>query len=110
MADRFFSFKKAKPSLFTIELIDGKKLLVKMPKKRVFEQMSALDELDEKGASVDEQMLAISCVLAEILSNNMSGMQFSADDIDEMFDFEDKMNLFREYQEFMSSVTETNPN
>ena len=46
MANLSFDFNKVKRSFMTVTLKDNRKLIVKMPMKKTFEKLSALQEMD----------------------------------------------------------------
>ena len=46
MANMNFDFNKINRSFFTVTLTDGKKLLVKMPKKGTFGKLAAVQDMD----------------------------------------------------------------
>ena len=70
MANKSFDFGKLKRSFYPTKLKDGKTLVVEMPKKRTFEKMQIINDIDTdeaKSGEVYDEMLEL---LAEILSNN----------------------------------------
>ena len=105
MANLSFSFNKMKRSFFTVELKDGRKLVVKMPKKSTFEKMNALEELDTENTTVNEVMDARGGVVAEFLSNNMNGERITADEITEDYDIEEMHELIEQYVAFTRSMS-----
>lgn len=109
MANLSFSFNKMKRSFFTVELKDGRKLVVKMPKKSTFEKMNALEELDTERTTVNDVMDTLGGVVAEFLSNNMNGEQITAAEITEGYDIEEMHELIEQYVAFTRSMSR-NPN
>lgn len=105
MANLSFSFNKMKRSFFTVELKDGRKLVVKMPKKSTFEKMSALEELDTENTTVNDVMDTLGGVVAEFLSNNMNGERITADEITEDYDIEEMHELIEQYVAFTRSMS-----
>ena len=105
MANLSFSFYKMKRSFFTVELKDGRKLVVKMPKKSTFEKMSALEELDTENTTVNDVMDTLGGVVAEFLSNNMNGERITADEITEGYDIEEMHELIEQYVAFTRSMS-----
>lgn len=105
MANLSFSFNKMKRSFFTVELKDGRKLVVKMPKKSTFEKMSALEELDTENTTVNDVMDTLGGVVAEFLSNNMNGERITADEITEGYDIEEMHELIGQYVAFTRSMS-----
>ena len=105
MANLSFSFNKMKRSFFTVELKDGRKLVVKMPKKSTFEKAIALEELDTENTTVNDVMDTIGGVVAEFLSNNMNGERITADEITEDYDIEEMHELIEQYVAFTRSMS-----
>lgn len=105
MANLSFSFNKMKRSFFTVELKDGRKLVVKMPKKSTFERMNALEELDTENTTVNDVMDTLGGVVAEFLSNNMNGERITADEITEDYDIEEMHELIGQYVAFTRSMS-----
>ena len=105
MANLSFSFNKMKRSFFTVELKDGRKLVVKMPKKNTFEKMNALEELDTENTTVNDVMDTLGGVVAEFLNNNMNGERITADEITEGYDIEEMHELIEQYVAFTRSMS-----
>lgn len=105
MANLSFSFNKIKRSFFTVELKDGRKLVVKMPKKKTFEKMNALEEIDTEHASVNDVIDTLAGVVAEFLSNNMNGERITADEISEDYDLEEMNAIIEQYGAFTRSMS-----
>ena len=59
----------------TVTLKDNRKLIVKMPMKKTFEKLSALQEMDTDSMTAEDAMDTLGCLCAEILSPNMTGEQ-----------------------------------
>ena len=101
-------YTKIQKKTFTVKLYDGTTLICTMPKKRTFEKMALMkdinaDTLDEK--SIND----LYEVTAEILSCNMQKKKYTADEVGEMFDIEDLTLIYTEYSKFASGV-KTDPN
>lgn len=109
MANMAFDFNKVKRSFMTATLKDGRKLVVKMPMKKTFEKMSALQEVDVDNMSVDDAMDTLGGLCAEILSHNMSGERVTAQEITDNYDTEEMEALIDTYMEFAGGV-QKNPN
>ena len=105
MANLSFSFNKMKRSFITVELKDGRKLVVKMPKKSTFEKMNALEELDTENTTINDVMDTLGGVVAEFLSNNMNGERITADEITEGYDIEEMHELIEQYVAFTRSMS-----
>lgn len=109
MANMTFDFNKVKRSFMTVTLKDGRKLIVKMPMKKTFEKMAALQEVDVDSMSIDDAMDTLGGLCAEILSHNMTGERVTAKEITDDYDTEEMEALIDAYMEFATGVKE-NPN
>lgn len=72
MANLSFDFNKVKRSFMTVTLKDNRKLIVKMPMKKTFEKLSALQEMDTDSMTAEDAMDTLGGLCAEILSHNMT--------------------------------------
>lgn len=109
MANMTFDFNKVNRSFMTTTLKDGRKLIVKMPMKKTFEKMSALQEVDADNMSIDDAMDTLGSLCAEILSHNMTGEKITAQEITDNYDTEEMSALIDKYMEFAGGV-KNNPN
>lgn len=109
MANMTFDFNKVNRSFMTTTLKDGRKLIVKMPMKKTFEKMSALQEADVDNMSIDDAMDTLGGLCAEILSHNMTGEKITAQEITDNYDTEEMSALIDKYMEFAGGV-KNNPN
>lgn len=109
MANMTFDFNKVNRSFMTTTLKDGRKLIVKMPMKKTFEKMSALQEVDVDNMSIDDAMDTLGGLCAEILSHNMTGEKITAQEIADNYDTEEMSALIDKYMEFAGGV-KNNPN
>lgn len=109
MANMTFDFNKVNRSFMTTTLKDGRKLIVKMPMKKTFEKMSALQEVDVDNMSIDDAMDTLGGLCAEILSHNMTGEKITAQEITDNYDTEEMSALIDKYMEFAGGV-KNNPN
>lgn len=109
MANMTFDFNKVKRSFMTVTLKDGRKLIVKMPMKKTFEKMAALQEVDVDSTSIDDAMDTLGGLCAEILSHNMTGERVTVKEITDDYDTEEMEALIDAYMEFATGVKE-NPN
>ena len=109
MANMTFDFNKVNRSFMTTTLKDGRKLIVKMPMKKTFEKMSALQEVDMDNMSIDDAMDTLGGLCAEILSHNMTGEKITAQEITDQYDTEEMSALIDKYMEFAGGV-KNNPN
>lgn len=98
-------YTKIQKKTFTVKLYDGTTLICTMPKKRTFEKMALMkdinaDTLDEK--SIND----LYEVTAEILSCNMQKKKYTADEVGEMLDFEDINMLLDGYMTFAGYIVD----
>lgn len=105
MANKSFDFNKVKRSYFPTTLKDGTKLQVKMPAKKTFEKLLALDisEASSKEEAV-EVISALDTMCAELLSNNVAGHDVDADYMNDNYDFEEKMLFLDAYMDFVNDA------
>lgn len=85
----------------------GKKLIVRMPQKGVFEAIKALDGLDEESPALDDTD-AIYNLLAAVLNNNMGGVKITVADLAD-YDIEECTAILDAYMEFVDEL-KTDPN
>lgn len=93
----------------TVTLKDNRKLIVKMPMKKTFEKLSALQEMDTDSMTAEDAMDTLGALCAEILSHNMTGEQVTAKEITDDYDTEEMEALIDAYMEFAGGV-KNNPN
>ena len=93
----------------TVTLKDNRKLIVKMPMKKTFEKLSALQEMDTDSMTAEDAMDTLGGLCAEILSHNMTGEQVAAKEITDDYDTEEMEALIDAYMEFAGGV-KNNPN
>ena len=109
MAKLSFDFNKVKRSFMTVTLKDNRKLIVKMPMKKTFEKLSALQEMDTDSMTAEDAMDTLGGLCAEILSHNMTGEQVTTKEITDDYDTEEMETLIDAYMEFAGGV-KNNPN
>lgn len=93
----------------TVTLKDNRKLIVKMPMKKTFEKLSALQEMDTDSMTAEDTMDTLGGLCAEILSHNMTGEQVTTKEITDDYDTEEMEALIDAYMEFTGGV-KNNPN
>lgn len=93
----------------TVTLKDNRKLIVKMPMKKTFEKLSALQEMDTDSMTAEDAMDTLGDLCAEILSHNMTGEQVTTKEITDDYDTEEMEALIDAYMEFAGGV-KNNPN
>lgn len=111
MANLSFDFNNIKRTFFNVKLKDGQALQVKMPKKKTFSKITALQELqNDENASTDDVMDTMAGIMAECLSNNMNGVEIKSDTIAEEYDIEEIQAFIAEYySKFIGGIAD-NPN
>lgn len=109
MENLSFDFNKVKRSFMTVTLKDNRKLIVKMPMKKTFEKLSALQEMDTDSMTAEDAMDTLGGLCAEILSHNMTGEQVTTKEITDDYDTEEMEALIDAYMEFAGGV-KNNPN
>lgn len=104
MANLSFDFNKVKRSFMTVKLKDGRKLVVKMPMKKTFEKMTALQGVESSDMTAEDAMDTLGGLCAEILSNNMNGERITAEEITENYDIEEMEAMVETYMDFAGGV------
>ena len=88
-----------------VKLSDGRIIKIGAPKKKLFTRLTTLETTlknkDEFNSFYDD----ILSVTADVLSSNSEGIQFTADEVDNLMDIEDTALLLREYAAFAGSLT-----
>lgn len=108
MANLSFDFNKIKRTFFNVTLKDGRKLVVKMPMKKTFEKVSALQEMDDE-TNIDDALDTIGGLCAEILSHNMTGEKVTTEYMTDNYDLEEMQIFIEEYYNFTAGA-KSNPN
>lgn len=109
MANMSFNFNKINRSFFTVTLADEKKLLVKMPKKGTFGKITAVQDMDTDNTTMDDAMDTLGAIVAEALSNNLSGEKITTEYVTDHYDVEEMSAFIDEYMEFVNGASK-NPN
>ncbi len=116
MAVREFNMNKIKRTFWPFTLKDradengnviekGKKIIVRMPQKKVFE---AIKEVEANGTGEDADTSTIYSLVAAVLNNNMGNVAVSMEDI-ENYDIEECTEILNAYMEFVDEL-KTDPN
>ena len=108
-----FSFNKVKRSFFTVELKapegeNGKRLIVKMPKKKTFEKINAIGNIEDM--TMDDAFDTLGGIVSEILSNNMAGERVSSEYVTENYDIEEMSEFIDNFMNFVNGKAKTDPN
>lgn len=84
-------------STFTLELTDGREVLLTVPPLGVFKRMTTLQD----NANVDD-LIDIVC---DILNCNRTGATFTPEEVAALFAFDDLIGFFGQYSAFVASVS-----
>ncbi|MCM1218050.1 MAG: hypothetical protein NC548_26490 [Lachnospiraceae bacterium] len=106
MANVSFDFCKIKRSFFTTTLKDGRKLQVKMPMKKTFDKLSALQNMDQSEVAIEDVMDTFGALCAETLSNNLNGETVTADYMVSNYDIEEMTEFVKQFYVFVGGVTD----
>ena len=85
----------------------GKKLIVRMPQKGVFEAIKALDSLDADNPEVGDTD-AIYMLLTAVLNNNMGKIKVTVEELED-YDIEECTEILNAYMEFVDEL-KSDPN
>ena len=100
-----FNFNKIKRSFFNVTLKDKRLLQVKMPKKKTFEKLQALQNIDKDEVGIEDIMDTIAALCAETLSHNLTNEHISAEYINENYDIEEMFEFIKEFYVFVGDNT-----
>lgn len=96
---------KKQKKFFVVKLTNGTTLNIPSPKKRIFERMTAMNDISLDTVSA-ENINEIYELIAEILSSNTQKKKYTADEVGEMLDFEDINLLLNGYMEFAGYIVD----
>ncbi len=82
---------------FTLELTDGRVVLLTVPPLGVFKRMTTLQD----NANVDD-LIGIVC---DILNCNRTGATFTPEEVSELFASDDLIGFFDQYSAFVAGVS-----
>jgi hypothetical protein len=116
MAVKEFNMNKIKRTFWPFTLKDkkdengnvvekGKKIIVRMPQKGVFE---AIKDMEANGTGEDADTSTIYNLVAAVLNNNMGNVKVSAEEV-ESYDIEECTAILNAYMEFVDEL-KANPN
>lgn len=109
MANVSFDFNKIKRSFFNVTLKDGRNLQVKMPMKKTFDKLSALQNLDQNEVEIEDVVDTFGALCAETLSHNLNKETVTADYMVDNYDIEEMTEFIKQFYIFVGGVT-NNPN
>ena len=95
---------KKQKKFFVVKLTNGTTLSIPSPKKRIFERMTAMNDISLDTVSA-ENINEIYELIAEILSSNTQKKKYTADEVGGMLDFEDINMLLDGYMTFAGYIT-----
>lgn len=118
MAVKEFNCNKLKRTFWPFTLKDkvdeagnvtekGKKIIVRMPQKRVFEAIKDLDNADNENPTIEDTE-GIYRLMAAVLSNNMTHTPVTEADVAD-YDIEECTAILNAYMEFVDEL-KANPN
>ena len=85
----------------------GKKIVVRMPQKKVFEVIKEIPDMDEDNATAEDTE-AIYRLVAAVLNNNMGKVPVTEEDVAD-YDIEECTAILNAYMEFVNELKQ-NPN
>lgn len=111
MAVKEFNMNKIKRTFWPFTLKDktdeagnvvekGKKIIVRMPQKGVFE---AIKEVEANGTGEDADTSTIYNLVAAVLNNNMGHVKVSVEEV-ENYDIEECATILKAYMEFVDEL------
>lgn len=109
MANMNFDFNKMNRSFFTVTLKDDRRLVVKMPMKKTFEKITAVQSMDTDNMTTDDAMDTLGTICAEALSNNMTKERVTTKYITDNYDIEEMSEFIENFMAFVDGVKQ-NPN
>ena len=118
MAVKEFNCNKLKRTFWPFTLKDktdedgnvvekGKKIIVRMPQKKVFEAIKEIQGMDEENPTLDDTD-AVYRLLAAVLNNNMARVRVTEKDLED-YDIEECNAILEAYMGFVDEL-KTNPN
>lgn len=105
MANVSFDFNKINRSIFNVSLKDGRKLQVKMPMKKTFEKLQALQDLNEDEVGIEDLLDTFGALCAETLSHNLNDEVVTREYMVENYDIEEMTEFIKTFYVFVGNVT-----
>lgn len=105
MANVSFDFNKINRSIFNVSLKDGRKLQVKMPMKKTFEKLQALQDLNEDEVGIEDLLDTFGALCAETLSHNLNNEVVTREYMVENYDIEEMTEFIKTFYVFVGNVT-----
>lgn len=104
MGNLSFDFNKIKRTFFDVTLKDGRKLVVKMPMKKTFENIQYLEQVSRSKDEAIDLIEKLGSICAEAISNNMSGEEVAKKYFVENYDIEEMKMFIQAYYKFVATV------
>lgn len=98
------NLKNTDKPFLSVTLPDGKTLLVGTPTKRIFDELTGIQNNLDENAPDNDSLDAIYNVCSLILSRNKTGKEITKEYLEETFDIADIILLFKSYVEFVQSL------
>lgn len=100
-------FNKVKKNYFTITLNNEErtKLQVMTPTKRLLSELATILPETSGGMPSDEDLKSLYNFAAQLMSRNKAGREVTAEELEEILDFEDLIIFFTAYTDFIVGVT-----
>ena len=105
MANVSFDFNKINRSFFNVTLKDGRKLQVKMPMKKTFEKLQALQNLNEDEVGIEDLLDTFGALCAETLTHNLNNEVVTREYMVENYDIEEMTEFIKTFYVFVGNVT-----
>ena len=110
-------FTKVNKKFMAVLLVDGTKILVRMPTKKIFDvlfrlrdAMSVVNDPDTDTDTAQDELDLIYDLTAEIMRNNIAGKPVTSEYLAELFDTEDIQTFYDAYLAFVTGRISADPN
>ena len=104
MANVSFDFNKINRSFFNVTLKDGRKLQVKMPMKKTFEKLQALQNLNEDEVGIEDLLDTFGALCAETLTHNLNNEVVTREYMVENYHIEEMTEYIKTFYVFVGNV------
>lgn len=104
-----FNFNNTRKKTITVTLADENqtKLFLMTPTKKILDKLLNMEELiKEETQENKEAMNDLYSVCADILNRNKNGKKITQAQVEELLDFEDIIQFFEAYMEFVSNIVD----
>ena len=76
-----------------------------MPKKKTFEKLQALQNMDQNAVEIDDLLDTFGALCAETLSHNLNGETVTAEYMTENYDIEEMTEFIKTFYVFVGNIT-----